>query len=157
MQLTVSPQKAEDIRRIGIYIGPVILASVVGNAIYGAVFGTTAVNINGMPLFMTLTFAIVGAFIALQMADTLGRIAWAVFTLHHGIQTLMALGGTRIGSLWSLGLISAFAVFATGSGARRASHRTLLKAGGVFVFAVAIVFAARYYADELVGNHSVIR
>ena len=147
----------EDVRRVGIYLGPVILASVVGNGVYGAVFGRSAVNLGGMPLFMNLMFALAGAFIAWRMKDTLGRIAWAVFAMHHGIQTLMALWGTRIASLWSVGLISLFAVFANGSGARSASHRTLLIAGGIFVVGIVAVFAARYYADELLGNHSVIR
>lgn len=70
---------------------------------------------------------------------------------------MMALWGTRIGSLWRVGLISLFAVLATGSGARSASHRTLLIAGGILVVGIVAVFAARYYADELLGNHSVIR
>ena len=154
--MTLSAEKVEDVRRVGIYLGPVILASVVGNAVYGAVFGTTVVNLGGMPLFMNLMFALAGAFIAWRIKDTLGRIAWAVFAMHHGIQTLMALWGTRIGSLWSVGLISLFAVLVTGSGARSASQRTLLIAGGIFVVGIVAVLAARYYADELLGNHSVI-
>jgi hypothetical protein len=62
-----------------------------------------------------------------------------------------------MGSIWSVGLITLFAALATGSGARNASRRTLFVAGSVFVIATIVVFCARYYADELLGRHSVIR
>ncbi len=99
LQLTLGAEKLEEIRRIGIYLGPVVLASVVGNAVYGAVFNTTAINIGGMPLFMNLVFALVATLIAWRMQHTLGRIAWAMFALHYGIEVLMAFQGTRIGGL----------------------------------------------------------
>jgi hypothetical protein len=157
LPLILSAEKAEDIRRIGIYLGPVFLASIAGNAVYGVVFRTTAINVGGMPLLMNLLFTLAGAVIAWRMTDALGRIAWAVFALHHGVQTLAAIWGTRIGTLWSLGLIGLFAVLATASGARNASHRAVLMAICIFVVATGAVFGARYYADELLGNHSVIR
>ncbi len=77
--MILSAEKAEDIRRIGIYLGPVILASIAGNAVYGVVFRTTAINVGGMPLLMNLVFSLAGAVIAWRMTDALGRIAWAVF------------------------------------------------------------------------------
>ena len=157
MQLILSAEKADDVRKIGIYLGPVILASIVGNAVYGVVFRTTAINIGGMPLFMNVMLAVVGAVIAWRMTDMLGRTAWAVFTLYNGIQILSASWGTRIGSLWSLGLIGVFAVLATVSGARRASPRAVLIAGTIFLGATIAVFGARYFADGLLGNHSVMR
>ena len=80
LRFMCSAEKAEDVRRIGIYLGPVILASIFGNAVYGALFRTTAINIGGMPPFMNLMFAIIGAVIAWRMTDTLGSIAWTVFT-----------------------------------------------------------------------------
>src|SRR5262245_24157710 len=100
----LSAEKAEDVRRIGIYVGPVILASILGNAVYGAVFRTTAINLGGMPLFMNLIFAVVGSVVAWRMTDTLGRMAWAVFSLYHGIQLLAAIWATRISGPWSVGL-----------------------------------------------------
>ena len=157
MQLTLSPDKVEDVRQIGIYVGPVILASVVGNAIYGVVFATTAINLGGMPFFMNLIFAIAGGAIVWRMTEPFGRIAWAVFLIHYGIQALLAVVGTQMGSLWSLGLITLFASLVTASGARDASRRTLFLAVWIFVVAVVAVVGARYYADELLGNHSVIR
>lgn len=153
----LSAEKAEDVRRIGIYLGPVILASILGNAVYGAVFRTTAINVGGMPLFMNLMFAVVGAVIAWRMTDRLGRTAWAVFSLLHGIQVLAALWATRISNPWSLAFVGLFAVLVTGSGARNASRRAVLIAVGIFVLATVAVFGARYYADALLGNHSVIR
>lgn len=134
-----------------------ILASAVGNALYGAAFNTTALNAAEMPLFMNLVFVLVGALIAGQLQDMLGRIAWAVFALHHGIQALMASWGARIGSLWSLGFTSLFALLAAGSGASVVTRDKLLLAIGIFVVAAAVVFGARYYTDWLLGNHSVIR
>ena len=157
MQLTLSAEKAEDVRRIGIYLGPVILASIVGNTLYGVVFHTTAINIGGTPLFMNLMFAVFGAVIAWRMTDTLGRVAWGVFTLYNGIQALFMFGGTRIADFWSLGLIGVFAMLATASGSRRASRRAVLIAVGIFLGTTASVFGARYYADGLLGNHSVMR
>lgn len=153
----LSAEKAEALRRAGIYLGPVILASVVGNAVYGAAFGTTAINIGGMPPFMNAMFAIAGGAIAWRMTDALGRIAWSVFFLHYSIQLLIATWGSRMGSIWSLGFITLFAALATGAGARNAPRRTLFVAGSVFVVATTAVFCARYCADELLGNHSVIR
>jgi hypothetical protein len=153
----LSAQKAENVRRVGVYVGPAILASVVANAAYGLLFGTTTINIGGLPFFMNVVFAVMGGVIAWGMTDRLGRIGWMVFALHHGIQALAAFWRFRIGGGWSLGLITLFALLATGSGARNASRRTLFVAGSVFVVASIAVFCARYYADELLGNHSVIR
>ena len=39
LQLILSVEKAEDVRKIGIYLGPVIVASIVGNAVYGGPIG----------------------------------------------------------------------------------------------------------------------
>jgi hypothetical protein len=153
----LSAEKDEAMRQAGIYLGSVILASVVGNAVYGAAFGTTAINVGGMPPFMSAMFAVGGGAIAWSLTDRLGRIAWSVFSCHHGIQLLAAAWGTRMGSIWSLGLITLFAALVTRSGARNAPRRTLFIAGSVFVVATTAVFCARYYADELLGSHSVIR
>jgi hypothetical protein len=153
----LSADKAEDVRWIGIYFGPVILASILGNAVLGAVFRTTAINIGGMPLFMNLMFAVVGSVIAWRMTDTLGRIAWAVFVLYQGIQLVAAFSATRIGGPWNLGLIGLFAVLATASGIRSASRHAVLIVVGIFLFAAVAVFGARYYADALLGSYSVIR
>jgi hypothetical protein len=150
-------EKAEDIRRIGIYVGPLILAPIAGNAVYGVVFRTTASNMGGLPPLMDVVFALIGAVIAWRMTDVFGRIAWAVFAFHYGVQALTTIWGARISTLWSLGLIGLFAAQATTSGARNASHRAVLMAVGIFLVAAVAVFAARYYADELLGSHSVIR
>jgi hypothetical protein len=157
LSLRLNPEKVEAVRQVGIYFGPVILASVIGNAIYGLAFNTRAINIGGMPLFINVMFFIAGALLAWQMREPLGRIAWAVFALHHGLQALMAPLGARMGSLGSLWLTVLFAILVTGSGARTASRRTLVLAAAISVLVVVAVFAARYYADELLGNHSVIR
>lgn len=129
----------------------------IGDAIYGFASNTRAINVGGMPLFINLMFFIAGALIAWQMRELLGRSAWTVFALHHGLQALMAPFGTQMSSLWSLCLTVLFAVLVTGSGARTASRRTLALAAAISVVVVVAVFAARYYADELLGNHSVIR
>lgn len=135
-----------------------ILASVIGNAVYGIAFGTSAIDVGGMPRFMNAMFAVAGVAIAWRMTDTLGRIAWSVFVLHHSMKLLTAaMWGSRMGSLWTCGSMTLFAVLATGSGARNASRRALLVAGSVFVLATFAVFCARYYADQLLGNHSVVR
>ena len=157
MPLRLNPEKVEAVREVGIYFGPVILASVIGNAMYGFGFNTRAINTGGMPLFINVMFFIVGALIAWQMREPLGRIGWAVFALHHGLQASMAALGVRMGSLPSLCLTVMFAVFVTGSGARTAPRRTLVLTATISVLMMVAVFAARYYADELLGNHSVIR
>ena len=90
MPLRLNPEKGEAVRQVGIYFGPVILASAIGNAIYGLAFNTRAINIGRMPLFINVMFFIAGALIAWQMREPLGRSAWAVFALHHGLQALMA-------------------------------------------------------------------
>jgi hypothetical protein len=110
-----------------------------------------------MPVFIDVMFFIAGALIAWQIREPLGRSAWAVFALHHGLQALMAPLATQMSGLWSLCLTVLFAVLVTGSGARSASRRTLALTAAIFVIVVVAVFAARYYADELLGNHSVIR
>ncbi len=147
----------ETFRRNGVYLGPVILASVVGNAVYGFAFATTAINVGEMSLPIDVIIAIVGAATAWRMTEQLGRMGWAVFALHHGIQALLVLFDGRMSSLWSAGLITLFAGLITASGARDASRRMLLLAGGVFVAACVAAFGARYYADELLGKHSVIQ
>ncbi len=157
MPLRLSADHVEDIRRLGIYLGPVVLASILGNVVYDAVFPLTPAAIGGgMPLFLHLALAMVGAIVTWQMTDPLGQIAWAVVTIRHVVQVVGALLQIRIDNFWSDGLISLFALLATASGARGASRRTLWIAGGVFLVAVAWVFAARYYADELLGNHSIM-
>jgi hypothetical protein len=156
LRSTLNPEKVEEMRRIWIYFGPVLLASVIGNAAYGGLFATTMVSIGGLPVFVDAMLALAGAVIAWRMTDTLGRIAWTIFTLYQGMQTLTRLHGTRLSSVWSLGLIGLFAVLATGSAARTASRRTLLMAVAVFVVVLITVVAVRYYADAQLGNHSVI-
>ena len=157
MQLALSLSKVDKLRRNGVYLGPVILASVVGNAVYGFVFATTVINVGGMSLPIDVMFAIVGTALAWSMSEQLGRIGWAVFALHYGIQALLLPFEGRMSSLWSLGLITLFAGLVTASGARDASRRTLLLAGGIFVATCVAVFVSRYYADELLGKHSLIR
>jgi O-antigen ligase len=157
LPLRLNPEKVEAVRLVGIYLGPVILGSVIGNAIYGFAFNTRAINIEGVPVFIDVLFFIAGALIAWQMREPLGRSAWAVFALHHGLQALMAPLATRMRGLWSLCLTVLFAVLVTGSGARSASRRTLALAAAISVIVVVAAFGARYYADELLGNHSVIR
>lgn len=60
MPLRLNPEKVEAVRQVGIYFGPIILASVIGNAIYGFAFNTRAINIGGMPVFVNVMFFIAG-------------------------------------------------------------------------------------------------
>src|SRR5262245_41313557 len=106
LQLALNLNKVERFRRNGVYLGAVILTSVVGNVIYGFAFATSAITVGGMSLPIDVMFVLVGATIAWRMTEQLARIGWAVFALHYGIQALLLLFAARISSLWSVGLIT---------------------------------------------------
>jgi hypothetical protein len=150
-------EKEDAIRRFGMYFGPVILASIAGNALYGFALGGPAINIGSMPLFLHVMFACTGVFIAWRLSEPLGRIAWVVFALHQEIAAVLAFRGARMVPLWSLLLSGLFAGLVTASGVRNTSRRVLLISVGIFLAASVAVFGLRYYSDELLGNHSVLR
>lgn len=91
----VSVDKVEEVRRAGLYLGPVILGSVVGNGLYGVACGSRSfvVGTSAQPLALTFAFVIGAAILAWRFKELLGRVAMLVFAVHHGILAYASISG----------------------------------------------------------------
>jgi hypothetical protein len=105
---------------------------------------------------MTLAFVLCGVFLAWRMKDPLGRLAMLVWAVHHGISAYASISGFRLSSVAMTASITTFAALLTASGARDGTTRRFVLAGGAFVAMLLFSFGARYYADVLLGSHSVV-
>ncbi len=125
---------------------------------YGAACGSRSfvVGMSAQPLALTFAFVIGGVILAWRFNESLGRVAMLVFAVHQGILAYASISGTRLNSVAMTMLITAFAALLTASGARDGTARRFVMAGSAFVAMVVFSFGARYYADVLLGNHSVV-
>jgi hypothetical protein len=158
MEEVVSVNRVDEIRRAGLYLGPVILGSVVGNGLYGVACGSRSfvAGTSAQPLALTFAFVIGAVILAWRFKEPLARVAMLIFAVHHGLLTYASISGAGLNSVTMTVLIAVFAALLTASGARDGTARRFVIAGSGFVAMVVFSFGARYYADVLLGNHSVL-
>ena len=150
--------KVDQLRRGGLYLGPVILGSMAGNGFYGAACGGQrfVMGVSADPLVLRVAFVIGGVILACRMKEPIGRVALLVFAVHQGILAYASVSGVGLNLVAMTTLFTAFAVMVTASGARDGPTHRFVIAGGAFVAMFVFSMSARYYADVLLDNHSVL-
>jgi hypothetical protein len=149
--------KDEETRRAGLYIGSGLLGVIAANVLYGAAHGTTVeFGFDTRALTLNIVFALLGGTFAWRWTDILGRLAFVAFAVDQAMMGYAAATGARVSSTATTALVTAFAALLTASGARRSTRRRYFIAGGLFIAMLLASVGARYYADVLLSNHSVM-
>src|SRR5262245_20818376 len=152
--------KFEEIRRAGLYLGPILLAAVAANSIYrvaceGRGFTLDSPTMHGM--LWNVMFLAGSAYMAWRLRESFGRAAFAALAIQQALLiaatvALLSLNRLVIGSLSVV-----FAVLFTISGSRYGRPRRFVPAIAVFVSMFALSWVARSYANRVIGGHSVFR
>src|SRR5687767_5815405 len=92
--------KVDELRRAGLYLGPVILGSMAGNGLYGAACGgpSFVMGVSANPLVLRVAFVIGGVVLACRMKEPIGRVALLVFAVHQGILAYASVTGVGLRS-----------------------------------------------------------
>ena len=150
--------KLEQIRRAGLYFGPVILAAFLANALYEMECHATRFSLGPgvvQPVLIA-PFLVFSLFLAWRFKEPLGRAALVMFALQEAIFGYAALFRTAPNGLVLGSLLIAFLTLFTASGARGAPPRRLALASCVFVAAFLFSWSLHYYANGVMGRHSVL-
>ena len=152
-------ERAENLRRLGLYVGPVFLALMLGRAIYEVTCDgwRFALVRSREDVETAVLFIVIGLFLASLARAPLTRLGWLLLSALHGIVLI----GPWAGYLPNRWLVNAFyvafAVVVTLGGVRGARRPAIMLAGCVFVAALAVSYGSRYYADVLLERHRVLR
>ena len=159
MNVTEEAERERQARMIGLYLGPMVLASVLAGGIYrsvcsgrpfmlGSVFGDNSA--------VSIMFALGASLLAWKLRDRWGKLAFAVLA----VQQVMLASGTVAqipGGAVLIGSLSiAFAILVTLSGVpTQTKWRVIVPA--VFIAMFIFRWVTVYYADGIIGRHSVFR
>lgn len=150
--------KSENIRRVGLYLGPLFLASTIGAAVYSTACGGrrfTLFSSTG-PEQATL-FLVAFLFIAWSVREPMTRMGFVLFAGVFGIALLGYTTGF-VANRWLVnGIFVVGAALITLGGVRGATRRAIVVATSGFLLLFAFGYASRYYADVLLERHSVVR
>ena len=152
-------ERAEYLRRTGLYVGPLFLAIMLGRSIYEvACDGWRFALVRSREgIEQALFFVVIGVFLAWVARAPATRLGWGVLAALHGIILLGPWAG-YLPNRWLLNMLYVtFAVLVTVGGIRDATRRAMVLAGCAFVALLAFSYASRYYADVLLERHSVLR
>jgi hypothetical protein len=105
---------------------------------------------------MSLVFLPMGVYLAWQSHGVLSRAVWAIFAVYQAVPLLAAPMNIALSPLVQTSLLTTFAATWTvaafdGESSRRASVVTT-----AFSVVFLLVLAGRYYADGLLGRHSIM-
>jgi hypothetical protein len=157
--MTSRAEKAENLRRLGLYAGPVFLALMLGRAIYevacdGWRFALVRSREN---VDMAVFFIAIGLFLAALARAPLTRVGWLLLAILHA--TILI--GPWAGYVPDRGLLNTicvvFALLLTVGGVRGATRQSIVLAACGFVAVLALGYGARYYAEVLTERRSVLR
>jgi hypothetical protein len=151
--------KTEELRRGGLYLGPVILGSVVANSVYRVACEARSFTIvsGEQPSVLNLPFLVLSVFLAWRVPEPVGRLAFVVMAVQQALLSYAAISTAApnrvvVGALWVV-----FAALITASGARFGRKQRVVIASTVFVAMFLFSWGARYYADVVLGRRSVLR
>jgi hypothetical protein len=151
--------KAETIRRLGLYFGPLILGSAAAQELYSAacadVAGTQFAG-GSQPIVLTIFFLVALSLVAWRLREPVGRAAFAVLAAQHLLLAYAALAGGGPNRVLVNVLMIVAAMLMTVSGARSAPKSRRLVAAAVFVAMFVAALGTRSYANILLGNSSVL-
>ncbi len=143
---------------IGLYLGPVVLGSLVADGIYRSVCGGQRFALGGVfssHLFQVL-FGLMAAALAWSMRELRARLAFGILTFQQAVVASGWMFGAPVDPLLIGSLSVAFAVLVTMSGASMQPKWRLI-VPAVFAAMFVVRWLTIYYADGIMGRHSVFR
>lgn len=150
--------------RAGSYLGPIILGSLAGDALYALMSGTKAATIStitsagsmsSMSTALNVLFLLLGGYVAWVVGDTMARAGWAVFSANYAVLLLAPAHGPFVAHLLTTGQLT-FGILLILAGIRLSPKIPLWVPTLVFLVVTGSTFAARHFADVLLGNRSVL-
>src|SRR5262249_23198720 len=150
--------RIDQIRRVGFYFGPAILAAVLANVTYGFNCGGRLLlgGIGAQTPMLTLAFLVGGAIVAWRLREPLGRLAAVLCVAHQIVVLCGALDGVRVPPGLTTVTLSVWALVWTASAAREGHVRSFMIAGASFLVIFLFVLGARHWSDVLLGTRSVM-
>jgi hypothetical protein len=152
-------EKAERLRRLGLYAGPTFLALMLGRAIYEVACDRWrfALVRSRESIESAAFFIVIGLLLAWVARAPLSRLGWLALGALH----VIVLFGPWAGYLpdrWMLNaLYVAFAALITLGGVRGATRGAVALAACAFIAVLAFSYVSRHYVDVLLERHSVLR
>jgi hypothetical protein len=148
----------EEARRGGLYLGAGIVGSIIGNIFYAFWFSTNVgIGPAPVPAFLSLAFVAVAAVFCWNSRQMLERLAWIAFAGYQAMNAFAAIADITINRAVSGFLLFAWAALWMAAGLRPIMPRRIVIAGSVFLVMVLLSASARYYGDDLLGRHTVMR
>jgi len=146
-------------RKTGVYLGPMILGSLVAGSAYRTVCGGRYFVLDGVfdrNVIWNVGFAVLASMFAWSLREPRARLAFTVFAVQQAALSYGSILGAPINA-WLSGVLSVtFAVLLTSSSISiQPKWRVVVPA----VFAAMFLFRwiTLYYADSIIGGHSVFR
>ena len=145
--------RERELSRAGAIIGPAIVGSVVGNAFYAVSYGSGVPSYSTQPDLLHVLGLIASVVAFWKLRDRLSKLSWAVFGLFNAM--ILLASGRAPSSVLALGYLLCGTML-TISGFRAMARFGALTAATTFTVVAALAFGGRYYADALLGRHSVL-
>jgi hypothetical protein len=157
--MTSRAEKAESLRCIGLYVGPVFLALMLGRSIYEVACDgwRLALVRSREDAAMAVFFIAIGLFLAGAARAPLTRVGWLLLAILHAAILVGPWAG-YVPDRWLLNTVyTVFALLVTLGGVRGSTRQSIVLAGCGFVAVLALSYGARYYVEVLTERHSVLR
>jgi hypothetical protein len=152
-------EREQAVRKVGLYLGPMVLASLVAGGIYRSLCGGQQFALGGVfgsnDIF-NVGFALVASLLAWSIREPRARLAFAILAVQLAVLPSGSILPEPVSPLLIGSLSVAFAILVTSSGAStQPKWRVIVPA----VFAAMFVFrwVTLYYADGIIGRQSVFR
>jgi hypothetical protein len=161
--MTDNRTQSYELVHAGSYIGPIILGLLAGNALYGLMSGAKAAiwtmpsapSMSTMSSGLNVLFLLLGGYVAWVVGDVMARAGWTVFSANYAVRLLAPAHGLFVVHLLTSGQLT-FGILLTLAGIRQSPRIPLWIPASVFLIVLGFAFAARHYADVLLGNRSVL-
>jgi hypothetical protein len=147
------------VREMGVYFGPMILGSMAAGSVYRTVCGGRSFVLVGFMdrnFIWNVGFGLLATMLAWGLREPRARLAFAVFAVQQAALSFGSILGAPINP-WLSGVLSVtFAVLLTlSSVATQPKWRVVAPA--VFTAMFLFRWITLYYADSIIGGHSVFR
>lgn len=156
---TERAQRERSVLVICLFLGPWFLASLVAGGVYRVVCGGQRFVLRGFfnnDIFEVGFWLVVASLLAWRIREPCARLAFAILAIQQVILASASIVNTPV-SPWLIGSMSvAFGVLVTASGASTQPRWRMIVPA---LFAAMFIFrwVTLYFADGLIGRHSVFR
>jgi hypothetical protein len=155
----VSETTVDAIRRLAVYVGPIVLALMAARAIQSAACGVqVGVSLGRGPGAIVLmpVLLVLSIYASLTFRDAVGRAAFALMALQYLLLTFSAVSGVAQNPLVLSTLMTTAMVLLAIAGARAVPQSRRVVAAAVFVVMFVVGLGARSFAVGLSGQRSVL-